>query len=693
MSTNAMRETLRQAFQHHEAGHWPQAEALYRKVLAHNPGEVEALFYLGRGLAYLGQHEEAFDCLRQTIALNPNLAEAHHLVGQLFQAAGRWEDAGTSYRNALALRPDSAITYSNLGTVLHNRGFVDEAIASLRKALTLQPSLAAAHNNLGVILRERGQLAEATESFQYALALKPDLAATHNNLGLVFKDQGRLDEALSCFQRALTLQPELADAHHNIGLVLKEQDFLDEALMCYQQALALQPRFAIAHNNLGNALKDAGRLDEALASFRRAVELAPTFIEAHSNLVYSLAFQPGVDAETLRAELDLWARHHAAPLARSIRPHANERTPNRRLRIGYVSPNFNDHCQAFFMVPLLAAHDPTAYEIHLYASVRSPDALTERLRRNVDAWHDVLPLSDKQLAEKIRADEIDILVDLTMHMAQHRLLTFACKPAPVQISWLAYPGSTGLKAIDYRLTDPFLDPPERSDSCYAETSIRLPHTFWCYDPLTSQPPVNTLPAFTCGHVTFGCLNNFCKVNDAVLGLWARVLQAVQDSRLLLLCPEGNHIQRTRAWLKAEGITPDRIEFLGRRPRAQYLELYHRIDVCLDTFPYNGHTTSLDSYWMGVPVITLVGTTIVGRAGWSQLSNLGLTELATHTPDEFVRVATQLANDLPRLAGLRATLRERMQQSPLMDAPLFARAFEAACRRGWENWCASRRVHP
>jgi predicted O-linked N-acetylglucosamine transferase (SPINDLY family) len=296
-------------------------------------------------------------------------------------------------------------------------------------------------------------------------------------------------------------------------------------------------------------------------------------------------------------------------------------------------------------------------------------------------------LSDGRAADLIRQDRIDILVDLALHTANSRLLVFARKPAPVQVTFAGYPGSTGLTTIDYRLSDPYLDPPGMEESVYSEETIRLPDSFWCYDPLDGREvPVSALPAVSNGFVTFGCLNNFCKINDGVLRLWGKVLQAVPSSRLLLLAPEGSHQQHALEVLGQQGIAPQRIEFVRPQPRRQYLELYQHIDVGLDSFPYNGHTTSLDSFWMGVPVVTLVGRTVVGRAGLCQLMNLKLPELIGHTPEQYVGIASDLANDLPRLGQLRATLRGRMEESALMDAPRFARNVEAAYRAMWRRWC-------
>ncbi|MGO9467828.1 MAG: hypothetical protein ACLQVF_27130, partial [Isosphaeraceae bacterium] len=345
-----------------------------------------------------------------------------------------------------------------------------------------------------------------------------------------------------------------------------------------------------------------------------------------------------------------------------------------------------DHAMSFVTTPVLLAHDHEHFEIYCYADVARPDEITARLHSLADVWRNIAGLSDEQVSQRVRQDRIDILVDLTMHMAGNRLLAFARKPAPIQVSWLAYPGTSGVRTIDYRLTDRYIDPPGLHDHDYSEESIRLPDAFWCYDPLAGEPAVSALPAVENGSITFGCLNNFCKVNDSVLKLWAQVLKAVDGSRLLLLAPGGSVRGRTLDLLEREGVRRDRVTFVARQPRPRYLELYHRIDIGLDTFPYNGHTTSLDAFWLGVPVVTLVGPTPVARAGLSLLTNLGLSELVAETPDQFVSIAVALAGDVPRLCELRATLRDRLRASPLMDAPRFARMVEAAYREMWRRWC-------
>ena len=473
-----------------------------------------------------------------------------------------------------------------------------------------------------------------------------DLAVRHHLAG-------RIKEAEQLCRQVLAQQPKHPEALHLLGAIAYRVGRYDAALDLISQAVALRPNRVSAHSNLGSIYKSKGQIIEAVAAYRRAVALDPDDASIDSNLVYTLHFSPACDAQTLAEEHRRWNRRHAEPLRKFIQTHSNNRDPDRRLRIGYVSPDFRDHVIGRNLLPLFQHRDRGQLEITCYSHVLNPDATTSQFQKMADHWLNIVNLSDEQVAKQIREDRIDILVDLALHMGKNRLLVFARKPAPVQATFAGYPGSTGLDAIDYRLTDPYLDPPGLNDQFYSEKSFRLPHTFWCYDPLGADVAVNALPAQSQGHITFGCLSNFCKVNEPVLRLWARVLKTVDRSRMLILAPEGSHRQRLWDLFQLEGIASDRVEFVTQRPRVQYLELYHCIDVGLDTLPYNGHSTSLDSFWMGVPVITLVGKTVVGRAGVSQLTNLGLTELIANTPQEYARLASELAGDLPRLVELRA----------------------------------------
>jgi predicted O-linked N-acetylglucosamine transferase (SPINDLY family) len=527
------------------------------------------------------------------------------------------------------------------------------------------------------------------QSFDTAIRLDPKLVEAHVNLGRTFLAVKKPFRAIEACDQALKLGPGNVAAQDARGRAYRMIGQLDQAAADFRSAVRDNPNNSQLLNNLGNTLKDAGDLDAALDCFRRAMAITDSSAAAHSNLICTMHFHPAFDMASLHREQRLWNERFAKNLSGELRLHDNDPDPNRRLRIGFVSPDFCDHCQSLFTIPLLRNLDHGQFEMFGYSNVLARDAVTDQIEALFDHWRNISAFSDFQAAEVIRSDRIDVLLDLTMHMHRNRLLVFARKPAPVQCSWLAYPGSTGLDAIDYRLTDPYLDPEDSNDEFYSEKSTRLPDTFWCYDPRSQARAFGRPPAKSAGHVTFGCLNNFCKINPGVLELWSRVLALVSKSRLILLSGQGEHRQRVLDLFQSHGVEPARIEFVSRLPREQYLELYNRIDVGLDSVPYNAHTTALDAMWMGVPTVTLVGKTVVGRAGLSQLSNIGLTDLVAREPDELVKIAVELAEDVDRLAQLRATLRQRMESSPLMDGPRFARNVESAFRAMWRNWCDAR----
>jgi predicted O-linked N-acetylglucosamine transferase (SPINDLY family) len=703
----------------------PEAVASFQEAVRFNPNFVAAHNNLGNALRELGRQVEAAETLQEAVRLGPGQAVAHYNLGLAWLAQGKLPAAVASLQQAVRLKPDHADAHLHLGVALGKQGKHVEAAASFQQVLRLQPdhvearvrlglapdSLgklevstagcqpdvrprpedAEAHVAEGMALVAQGKLAEAVCCYQQALLCRPDFAEAHYNMGSVLRELGQVEEAEVSLEQALRLEPGYAGAHYNLGVLLQKQGRLEAALARYQQALRLEPENAQIHLRVANIFKSQGRLDEALDAFRYTLRLNPGDAHVHSALVFTFHYHPRYDARAIYEECLRWNQQHAEPLKGSIQRHTNCPDPERRLRVGYVSPDFREHSCTSFTVPLLANHDHRVCEIFCYADVEHPDAFTERVRGYADVWRNTLGLSDQQVADMIRNDQIDILVDLAMHTANNRLPAFARKPAPVQAAWLAYPGTTGLSTMDYRLTDPYFDPPGLFDACYSEESIRLPDTFWCYDPLADQP-VNALPAGANGFITFGCLNNFCKVNDGCLELWARVLQRVPQSRLLLLAPRDPARERVLAKLEQEGIAPARVEFVAKLPRPEYFGLYHQVDLALDPLPCNGGTTTLDAFWMGIPTLTLIGKTVVGRAGWSQLCNLGLKDLAAETPEEFVELAVRLAGDLPRLGELRATLRQRMQQSPLMDGQRFARHMEQAYRQMWQRWCQGRRRH-
>jgi predicted O-linked N-acetylglucosamine transferase (SPINDLY family) len=703
-----------------QRGAYDAAIDLIGRAIARNPGIAEYHSNLGESYRRAGQADRALDCFRRAVAFKPGLAEAHNSLGILLEARGRREEAIAAYRRALALKPGLAEAHNNLGICLHAQGQFDEALASYRRALAIQPDYPEAHNNLGMTLHslkrfdealaaharaaqlrpeyaeahmnlglnyyETGRREEAIAAYRRALQLRPDLAVAYNNLGIALHDTGRLDEAIAVYLRAIQLKPDYADVRSNLGNVLWDQGRLDEAGAAYRQSLELKPDAPYACNNLGNVFKDQGRLDEALAHFRKAVDLKPDYTSAASNFVFTAMYHPAHDAAALLAEHRRWARQFADPLAGQIRPHANDRDPDRRIRVGFLSPDLRDHPVGQSLLPLFIHRDRGRTEVVCYCDARRPDAFTARLQGLADLWRDTLGQTDEQVADLIRADRVDLLVDTTLHSGNHRLLVFARKPAPVQAVMLGLPLTTGLSAVDYRLTDAYLDPPGLTDGDYVERSIRLPHAFWCYRPPEHAPAVGPLPAGRNGSLTFGSLNRFAKVTPQALELWLRLLQALPASRLVIYSQPGSHRDDVRARFEAGDIAADRLTFIAKVAPAENLPRYHELDLCLDPFPHNGHISTLDSLWMGVPVLTLAGSTVVGRAGVSLLSNVGLPEFIARTPDQLIEIATRWAGDLPGLAAVRAGLRPRMEASPLLDYPQFTADVEAVFRQIWTTWC-------
>lgn len=677
-------------------------------------------FGLGQALQALGRWSEAAAAYRRVLRADAASTDAHVALGVALQRAGLAVQAAAAYRDALALRADDPVALGNLGALLRERGDVEEAIRLLEAAARIEPHAAAHAINLGIALSQRrdfaaaeailrsvlarepgnaeaafnlgnalrglGRTREALTEFMRAATIRPDHAEALNNLGNAYKELGDFSAALAAFDAALLARPRYVTAINNLGCLLRTLGRSDEAEDALRRGLAIDPRHAALHDNLGNVLKDAGELDQAIACFRRALEIDPNNAATHSNLAYALSFQ-ALEAQPVLDECVRWNARFAAPLERCGIDRARDFSPHRRLKIGYVSADFRNHCQSLFTLPLLAHHDRAAVEIFCYSSVERPDEFTRRIARHADAWREARALDDAALCRLIREDGIDILVDLTMHMANGRPLVFARKPAPVQIAWLAYPGTTGIDAIDYRLSDPRLDP-DGFDDHYTERTLRLDDSFWCYDALSADFAVSPLPALERGYLTLGCLNNPCKLTDRTLQLWSGVLRALPQARLELMAPPGRHRRGLTERLGAHGIDAARVSFVEFRPRAHYLRSYHGIDLGLDTFPYNGHTTSLDALWMGVPVVTRVGQTSVGRGGLSQLFQLELLDLAADSDASFVDSAVALAGDLPRLSALRQSLRARIERSALMNAARFARNIENAYRRAWTAYCGS-----
>jgi FkbM family methyltransferase len=685
-----MNAELKKAIQYHQSGQLQKAEEIYKKVLEINPDHSDSLHLSGIIAHQSGKNDIAANLINRAIQTRPDEPVYYLSLGSVYKAQGRLDEAILSYQKAMELKPDYAEAYNSLGVAFYAQGRLDEAILHYKKALQLNPDFAMAYNNIGVVFKDQGRLDKAIWNYKKVLELNPDLVEAYDNLGVAFYTQDRLDEAISCFQKALELNPDYAKAYNNLGIAFYPQGKLEEAALNYQKALELNPDYAEAYNNLGAVLKSQSRINEAISCYQKALQIKPDFTTAHSNLLYILHYHEHIDSEQLFLDHKQWAKLHALPLSNAIQPHLNDRSPERRLRVGYVSPDFCMHPVACFIEPVLASHDRSAFEIFCYSNVVCPDVATDYLKGLADCWRDIVGMSDEQVANLVRNDQIDILVDLAGHTAYNRMLLFARKPAPVQATYIGYPNTTGLPTMDYRITDSWADPSGQTDHLYTEKLVRLPSSFLCYKPPKETPIVAKLPALKTRQITFGSFNNLAKVTPEVIVLWSAILAEVPNARMIVkskALADKNTRQRIQEMFVKNGVSATQINLTGFAPSfAEHLELYNSVDIGLDTFPYNGTTTTCEAMWMGVPVIVLAGQSHASRVGVSLLSNVGLTDLIAGSTEAYLKKAVKLAGDLKRLEKLRTNLRDMMLHSPLTNADRFTRALEDVYREMWRHWC-------
>lgn len=670
-------------------GRLAEAEAACSEALKIEPGRAEISYLLGQLAAAAGQPHLAVGWFERAVAGDDRNADYHNDLGLAYAALDRPDRAAASYERALALRPDLFGAQVNLACAYSALGGQEAAAEGFRRALKLRPDSEVAHFNLGNTYYTLGRFDDAVVSYRAALALKPDYYQACVNLANACIDQGRLEEAAACCRQAIALNPDSAVAHYNLGLASFNQGKLDDAEAAYLRALALKPDYVNARVNLALLYINMGRLAEAMACYRTALEVQPDSALARGTLLFTMLFQPRYSPAEIFEEHRRFAEYCERPLMPSWRRHGNSREPGRRLKVGYVSSDFRNHSVAYFIEPILSRHDKTQVEVFCYYSHAKYDQVTRRLVASADHWIPCKAMTDEQLAERVRADGIDILVDLGGHTMHNRLLAFARKPAPVQVTYLGYPATTGLSAMDYRLTTLEIDPPGQ-ESWHSEKLYRLPRSLWCYRPPEDRPEIAaSAPSARTGVITFGSLNAFAKISDATLALWSAVLRAIPASRLLMTSvPEGSVRRSLLEKFAGHGIDAQRLSVWNRVPAEHYVEILGQIDIALDPFPYNGTTTTCETLWMGIPVVTLAGNSSVSRSGCALLKSVGLEELIAPDEDAYVGIAAALAADPVRLAGLRTGLRARMIASPLRDEAGITRELESAYRTMWYTWCTS-----
>lgn len=611
-------DLLALAIGHHQQGEFEKAEALYRKLLGTHPEQADALHLLGVVTAQRGDLAGGAQWMRQALVAKPGTVTfLQNLAGTLVNLAGEQR-----------VRHD----YTAAGR-------------ALREAITCVPSYWPAHTNLGNLLAECGHHEEAELHLREAWRLQPNAAAVAYGLGSLLTQRGQVTEAERLLRHAIA-EPSLAP---------------------------------MAHCNLGQCLKDQGRIGEALMEFREALRLKPDWPEVEGNILYTLTYSPEHSAEEIFAAHREWGEALMRRIPAQL-PVKSSPTEKRKIRIGYLSQDFRLHAVMFFFEALFERHDRSRFEIFCYACTRQRDAVTDRLEALGDNWRCLDGLDDEGAAERIRRDQLDILIDLAGHSAGSRLQVLARKPAPVQVTYLGYPHSTGLPTIDYRITDAVADPPGRAEALNTEKVVHLPRCNWCYRPPDYAPPVAPAPETRRGYVTFGCFNQWAKVNDRTIDSWIEILRRTETTHLLLkskLVADAPFTEALRKRFSSAGIDTARLELTGvKKTLREHLQSYDDVDIALDTFPYNGTTTTAEALWMGVPVVTWMGGWHVARVSASLLKSVGLEKLVGQTPDDYIRIAIELAEDRERLANLRQNLRQRMTNSELCDRAGFTHEMEA-----------------
>lgn len=735
------------AVKHHRAGQRKKAEKLYRKILIRDPAHGGAMNLMGVIERQNGRPELACQWTRKALAIQPD-AEFYLNLGRALLDLQQSQSAAEAFAQAVAAKPAWALAHAELSVALCDGGDAEASLAAARRAVELEPATARFHFVHATALLASKQLAEAAEAFRRGLHIQPDAADARIILGQVLRDLGRLEEAAEQFRLVMSQEPGSVPAVTSLSKVLKNSGKPDEAtallfewaeywtklaracresgdrggeMQALIRALQLEPRHATAQTGLsglllqfpsldeaeavlfdslkkmsappailgllGNVLKEIGYVNLALECYSRGLDLKPD-PSVGSNFIYALLFDQWQDDEQVAQQHREWAQTFAQPHYPASPHFENSRDETRALRVGYVSGHFHDHAVALFSLPMLQAHHRDQVEIICYDNTGlGDDDYTRSFRACASEWRDITGLDDDTAAAVIKDDAIDILVDLSGHIAGGRILVFARKPAPIAVTYLGYQATTGMTVMDYRLTDTIADPPGESDRLYVEKLIRLDPGFFVYQPSTYAPPISPPPFVRNGFITFGCLNNPTKIGPAVVETWARLLALIPSAHLVVLGPTSHDVDpRVERLLWAHGVDTSRLHFMGKRPRRAYLEKYSDIDVALDPFPFSGHTTTCDALWQGVPVVTLAGSTYAGRMSASTLAQANLGHLVAHSPEEYLRIAHALASDTAGLAALRHTMRERLASAAILDAEGFVRGLESAYRQMWHRWC-------
>jgi len=707
---------------HQQAGQLHDAESCYRKALEIDPGHPGALYFLAGLACEDGRLQLAKELIAELLESEPNDAEAWHLSGVVAVKEANPRRATECFRQVVVLQPANAQAHYSFGLILSAQGDLDAALESFQRAIGINPALTEAHTAIENILRaqgkivavapsqhhasktnlpiesreniarmlvKQGRLDEAIATYRKAIAEAPASANLHLDLARALMDKSLDADAITCLQRVISLDPNCAEAYGRLGHLLNQQCRISEGIAALQQAVALMPASSRLSFYLSSALHKAGKLPEAIACLQQAMALNPNNIDVYTALLGTRLYSPDYSPEQALADRSAFSERFEGPLRQNWPIHSKAAKSHKRLRVGFVSGDFLSHPVGYFLEAVLRElRKRDGIDIILYSMSTTEDAVTHRIRATAHTWSSVSALSDDAFEQRIRADNLNILVDLSGHTNLHRLLVFARKPAAVQVTWLGDCGTTGLKAIDYILCDRH-SVHNGEAKFYSEKPWYLPHTRLCLTAPTEWIAVAPLPAIVNGYVTFGCFNNLIKMSERVVAVWARILKHVPNARLMLKSAsffDAGVREDVLQRFAVHGVAADRLLLKPGSPRQEYFAAYNSIDIALDPFPFTGGTTSVDGIWMGVPMVTKRGDSIASRQGESILLNLDLQEWIANDDDDYVELAVRQAANLTNLAALRGRLRAKLEASPLCDAKLFAQHLDEAFKRMWQTYC-------
>ncbi|RAL44614.1 hypothetical protein DM860_003373 [Cuscuta australis] len=681
------------------AGNTQEGIQKYYEAIEIDEHYAPAYYNLGVIYSEMMQYDSALRCYEKAALERPMYAEAYCNMGVIYKNRGDLESAIACYERCLVVSPNFEIAKNNMaialtdfGTKVKLEGDIDQGVAYYKKALYYNWHYADAMYNLGVAYGELLNFDMAIVFYELAFHFNPQCAEACNNLGVIYKDQDNIDKAVECYQKALSIKPNFSQSLNNLGVVYTVQGKMDVAQCLIQKAIVANPTYAEAYNNLGVLFRDAGNISLSIEAYEQCLKIDPDSRNAGQNRLLAMNYiHEGTDTTLFEAHRD-WGRHFMR-LYPQYTSWDNLKDPERPLIIGYVSPDFFTHSVSYFIEAPLTYHDYANYKLVIYSAVVKADAKTNKFRDSVlkkgGIWKDIYGIDEKKVASMIREDKIDILVELTGHTANNKLGMMACRPAPVQVTWIGYPNTTGLPTIDYRITDALADPPDTKQK-HVEELVRLPECFLCYTPSPEVGHISLAPALSNGFVTFGSFNNLAKITPKVLQVWSRILCAVPNSRLIVKCKPfccDSVRQGFLSTMEQLGLDPQRVDLLPLiLLNHDHMQAYSLMDISLDTFPYAGTTTTCESLFMGVPCVTMRGSVHAHNVGVSLLNAVGCKNLVAKNEDEYVELAIQLATDLTALSKLRMSLRNRMLKSPLCDGSKFTLNLEESYRSMWARYC-------